>query len=146
MRSDVFTVVKIQLKAFWVVTPWSVLVQYHCFGGPCCLHLQGEVNGTGKKGIYIGLEVEKGRGGGRKGGRPGKFYTPLFSAPFTSPWRLWQQGPLKYWYPIAALHVIKPRTPQAEYCLPSYRKKYTLYFFPAFDNRYVHMVWFLCLQ
>jgi hypothetical protein len=25
------------------------------FGGPCCLHLQGEVNGTGKRGTHRGM-------------------------------------------------------------------------------------------
>jgi hypothetical protein len=28
---------------FWVVTPCSDVVGYLRFGGPCCLHLQGEV-------------------------------------------------------------------------------------------------------
>jgi hypothetical protein len=28
----------------WVVTPYSDVVKYQCFGGPCCFHLQGEVN------------------------------------------------------------------------------------------------------
>jgi len=35
---------RIQVAVFWVVTPCSVVVGYRCFGGPCCLHLQGEVN------------------------------------------------------------------------------------------------------
>jgi hypothetical protein len=37
----VFTAVKIQV-AFWVVTPCSVVVGYQRFGGPYCLHLQGD--------------------------------------------------------------------------------------------------------
>jgi hypothetical protein len=32
----------IQVKVFWVVTSCSVVVGYQRFGGPCCLHLQGE--------------------------------------------------------------------------------------------------------
>jgi hypothetical protein len=34
---------QIQVDFFWVVTPCSVVVGYQRFGGPCCLHLQGEV-------------------------------------------------------------------------------------------------------
>jgi hypothetical protein len=41
-RFEVFTAVKIQFEVFWVLTPSSV-VGYQRFGGPCCLHLQGEV-------------------------------------------------------------------------------------------------------
>jgi hypothetical protein len=33
----------------------SVVIGYW-FGGPCCLHLQGEMTGDGKKGIGIDLE------------------------------------------------------------------------------------------
>jgi hypothetical protein len=33
----------IQVEVFWVVTPCSVVVGYQHFGGPCYLHLQGEV-------------------------------------------------------------------------------------------------------
>jgi hypothetical protein len=35
-------VVKIQV-VLWDVIVSSVTVGYHCFGGPCCLQLQGEV-------------------------------------------------------------------------------------------------------
>jgi hypothetical protein len=35
--------VKIQVKVFWIGIPCSVVVEYQCFGGPCCLLLQGEV-------------------------------------------------------------------------------------------------------
>jgi len=34
--------VKIQVKLFRVVMPYSVVVGCHCFRGLCCLHLQGE--------------------------------------------------------------------------------------------------------
>jgi len=34
---------KIQVVALWLVTPCSVAIRYDRFGGPCCLHLQGEV-------------------------------------------------------------------------------------------------------
>jgi len=45
-----------QVEVFWVVTPCSVVVVYQRFGGPCCLHLQGDVAGMGNNGqftIYI---------------------------------------------------------------------------------------------
>jgi hypothetical protein len=35
-------IVTFEVKAFWVVMPHSVAVGYQCFGGPCCLRLQGE--------------------------------------------------------------------------------------------------------
>jgi hypothetical protein len=36
--------VMFQVEVFWiVVTPCGVVVGYQCFGGPCFLHLQGEV-------------------------------------------------------------------------------------------------------
>jgi hypothetical protein len=38
---EVFTVVRIQVDVFWVVTPCSVAVGYQRFRGPSCLHLQG---------------------------------------------------------------------------------------------------------
>jgi hypothetical protein len=46
MRFDVFTAVKIQVNVFWVVTPYSDVVEHQCFGGPCCLHLQGEMTSS----------------------------------------------------------------------------------------------------
>jgi hypothetical protein len=42
-RFEVFNMVKIQVKVFWVVILYSDAVGYQCFGGPCCLQLQGEV-------------------------------------------------------------------------------------------------------
>jgi len=33
---------KILVAVFWVATPRSDEVGYQSFGGPCCLHLQGE--------------------------------------------------------------------------------------------------------
>jgi hypothetical protein len=37
---------KLSLPAvvFWVMTPCSDVVGHQRFGGPCCLHLQGEVD------------------------------------------------------------------------------------------------------
>jgi hypothetical protein len=32
----------IQVVVFWLMTQCSVVVGYQRFGGPCCLHLQGE--------------------------------------------------------------------------------------------------------
>jgi hypothetical protein len=43
---------KINVMVSWIVTPCSDEVEYHCFGGPYCFHLQGKMNGTGK-GAYI---------------------------------------------------------------------------------------------
>jgi len=36
-RCEIFMVVKIQVKVFWVVIPCSVAVGYCYFVGPCCL-------------------------------------------------------------------------------------------------------------
>jgi len=55
----------IQVKVFWVAIPCSVALGYQCFSWPCCLHLQGEVNDTGSKGIDIGLEYKRVGGGGQ---------------------------------------------------------------------------------
>jgi hypothetical protein len=44
VRFEVFIAVKIQVEVFWVVMVCSVRVGYQCFGGPCCLHLHGEVS------------------------------------------------------------------------------------------------------
>jgi hypothetical protein len=41
-RFEVFTVEKIQVEVFWVVTPCSVVVGYQRFRVPCCLHLNPE--------------------------------------------------------------------------------------------------------
>jgi hypothetical protein len=37
---------KIQVEVFWVVTTCNVVVGYQRFGGPFCLHLQGEDGGS----------------------------------------------------------------------------------------------------
>jgi len=37
---------KIQVAVFWVMTPCSDVVGYRRFGGPCCLRLQGELDGA----------------------------------------------------------------------------------------------------
>jgi hypothetical protein len=42
-RFEAFTTVKFQVEIFWVLTPCSFVVRYKSFGGPFCLHLQGEV-------------------------------------------------------------------------------------------------------
>jgi hypothetical protein len=42
-RFEVFTVVKIEVEVFWVVTPCSAVAGYQHFRGPCCLLLQDEV-------------------------------------------------------------------------------------------------------
>jgi len=42
LRYEVFTAVKSQVKVFWVVASCSLAVGYRRFGGPRCLHLQGD--------------------------------------------------------------------------------------------------------
>jgi len=41
VRFEAFTLVKIQVEIFRVVTPWTwtIVVGYQRFGGPCCLHI-----------------------------------------------------------------------------------------------------------
>jgi len=41
---EAFTAVMLLVGVFWVMTQCSVVVGYQRFGGPCCLHLQGEVD------------------------------------------------------------------------------------------------------
>jgi len=48
VRFDVFDAAKIKVDVFWVATPCSVAVEYHRFGGRCCVHLQGELHGAEK--------------------------------------------------------------------------------------------------
>jgi hypothetical protein len=36
----------IQVAVFWVVTPFTTVVGYQRFEGPCCFRLQGEVRGA----------------------------------------------------------------------------------------------------
>jgi len=43
------------------VTPCNVMVEWQCFGGPCCFHLQGELTGDGKR-TYIHMLVWNARG------------------------------------------------------------------------------------
>jgi hypothetical protein len=39
----VFTAMKIPYVVFLFATPCSIVIGYERFGGPCCLHLQGEI-------------------------------------------------------------------------------------------------------
>jgi len=39
------TVINLHVAVFCVVTPCSHVVRYRRFGGPWCVHHQGEVNG-----------------------------------------------------------------------------------------------------
>jgi hypothetical protein len=50
-----------QVEVFWIVTQHNVVVGYQHFRGPCCLHLEGKVNGAGEMGIDIGLEYKRGQ-------------------------------------------------------------------------------------
>jgi hypothetical protein len=47
MTFEVYMSMQTQLTVFWVVTPRDDVVGYHCFGGPCYLHLQGEDGNVG---------------------------------------------------------------------------------------------------
>jgi len=38
---------------FWAVMPHTVVVGYQQFRGPCCLHLQGEVDRMGENSIDV---------------------------------------------------------------------------------------------
>jgi hypothetical protein len=52
----IFVAVKIQARVFWIMMLSSAAVGYQCFGGPCCLFLQGEGSGTGKGDKDIGVQ------------------------------------------------------------------------------------------
>jgi len=38
----------------------TTAVGYQCFGRPCCLYLQDEVNGAGEQGINIDRDYKRG--------------------------------------------------------------------------------------
>jgi hypothetical protein len=91
------------VEIFWVMTPCCDVVGYHCFGGPCCLHLQGEVNDAGKgtdigRGIplhsfpTISITILPNFLPAHMDSIPS--YTP-FPATFTSSWRWMQHGSLE---------------------------------------------------
>jgi len=42
VRLKVFTVMKIQIVLYCVLTPCSDIVGYQCFRGPCYIHLHSE--------------------------------------------------------------------------------------------------------
>jgi hypothetical protein len=44
-----YIVLVIQVEVFRFVTPCSVVVGYHHFRDPCCLHIHGEVTDDGEK-------------------------------------------------------------------------------------------------
>jgi hypothetical protein len=39
---EVLTAVSTKMAVFWVVAPYSLVEVYQRFGGPCCLHHQGD--------------------------------------------------------------------------------------------------------
>jgi hypothetical protein len=43
-RFEAYMAMMVQVDVFWVVPPCSVVVGGQRFGGPCCLHLQGEAS------------------------------------------------------------------------------------------------------
>jgi hypothetical protein len=47
-----------QVMVFWVITLWKDAVGYQRFGGPCCLHLESEVNGARGGGVHSTLKME----------------------------------------------------------------------------------------
>jgi len=42
------------LVVFWVVTPYSDVVGYHCFRKPCCLCLHPQ-DSTNKAVVHVGI-------------------------------------------------------------------------------------------
>jgi hypothetical protein len=46
VRYQLFAAVKMDIPVFWVMTPYSLVGSYHCFGRTCCLHYPGGVNGV----------------------------------------------------------------------------------------------------
>jgi hypothetical protein len=50
---------KMQVEVFRVVKPRSAAVGYQRVEGLCCLYLQGEVNGAGKKVVDVGMEYKR---------------------------------------------------------------------------------------
>jgi len=61
VSSEAFLVVKIQIEVFLVVVLCCVAVRCQHFREPCCLHLQGEMSGTGKGDIYFTLKMKTAR-------------------------------------------------------------------------------------
>jgi hypothetical protein len=53
-RFEAFTVVKIQVEVFWVVTPCNVMVVYQRVRGPCYLHLH-PADGSGIDLRHVGI-------------------------------------------------------------------------------------------
>jgi len=126
MRFEVYTAVKIQVEALWVVTPCSVVVGYQRFGRPCCLYLQGEIWDSRftrrwkfKSRLYElwrRVELWLDTWGWRQQGPPKWWYpsTTLYGvttqnnstwmAGVTSPWGWRQHGPTKRSYPMTTLH------------------------------------------
>jgi hypothetical protein len=45
-RFEVSAAVRIQVEVFWVVTPYSIVVGYQRFGGPCCFPLHPDDGGS----------------------------------------------------------------------------------------------------
>jgi hypothetical protein len=46
VKFQVFTVVKIQVEVFWIMTSYSDVLGYHCFGGPCYFHHHTDDEGS----------------------------------------------------------------------------------------------------
>jgi hypothetical protein len=49
----------IDITVFQVVMPSNDMIGYRCFGEPCCLHLQGGVNGYGQGDTKIGRKYTR---------------------------------------------------------------------------------------
>jgi len=45
MQDGIFMAMEIHVVVLWAMTLYNDVVGYHCFTGPHCLSLQGEVNG-----------------------------------------------------------------------------------------------------
>jgi len=45
----------IEVTVFCVMIPYSNMVEYQRFGGPCCLHVQGDVTSPSTWGSKVGI-------------------------------------------------------------------------------------------
>jgi len=57
---SILSIQNIQVEVFWVATLCTVVERNQLFREPCCLHLQADANGTGKRGTDRGMECKSG--------------------------------------------------------------------------------------
>jgi hypothetical protein len=56
MNIHKFKTLTFLVRVFWVMTPCTLARGYRHFGGPCWLHLQGEVRGSGHIIIFVKIK------------------------------------------------------------------------------------------